>query len=115
MDPITHGLAGAAISYALFGRRLGRHAAALGALAGMAPDIDHFVSSESDPLLYVQVHRSFTHSLLFSIIGSLISAIPWLMRKRFRHEWQRIWACAFPAYLSHCLIDASTTYGTQLL
>ena len=115
MDPITHGLAGAAISYAFFGRRLGRHAAAIGALAGMAPDIDHFVSSESDPLLYVQVHRSLTHSFLFALIGSLISAIPWLMRRRFRHEWKRIWACALPAYLSHCLIDASTTYGTQLL
>jgi inner membrane protein len=115
MDPITHGLAGAAISYAFFGRRLGRHAAALGALAGMAPDIDHFVSSESDPLLYVQVHRSFTHSLLFAILGSLLSTIPWVMRKRFQPEWARLWACAFPAYLSHCFIDASTTYGTQLL
>lgn len=115
MDPITHALAGAAISYTFFGRRLGRHAAALGALAGMAPDIDHFVSSKTDPLLYVEVHRSFTHSIFFAIIGSLIAALPWIWRKRFRHDWKLLWACSFPAYLSHCFIDAATTYGTQIL
>lgn len=114
MDPITHAIGGAAISYAIFGRRLGRHAAALGALAGIAPDIDHFVSSKSDPLLYVEFHRSFTHSIFFAVIGSLISALPWIWRKRFRHDWKILWACAFPAYLSHCFLDAATTYGTQL-
>ena len=115
MDPLTHGLAGAAISYALFGRRLGRHAAAVGALAGIAPDIDTFVASKEDPLLYVEVHRSFTHSILFAFIGSLITALPWIWRKRFRHDWKYFWACALPAYLSHCFTDAATTYGTQLL
>jgi inner membrane protein len=114
MDPLTHALAGAAVSYALFGRRLGRHAAALGALAGIAPDIDHFVSSEADPLLYVEYHRFFTHSLAFSVIGSLICALPWIWRKRFRRDWKRLWICALPAYISHCLLDTATTYGTQL-
>jgi inner membrane protein len=115
MDPLTHALAGAALGYALFGRPLGRHSAALGALAAVAPDIDHFVSSVEDPLLYVEVHRSFTHSFLFSIIGSLISTLPWILRKGLRPRWKLLWACAWPAYLSHCLIDASTSYGTQLL
>ncbi len=115
MDPVTHGIVGAGISYALFGRKLGRHAALVGLLAGIAPDVDHFVSSKEDVLLYVEVHRGVTHSILFAIIGALITVLPWILQSRFRPQWKTFWGCAFPGYLSHCLLDASTTYGTQLL
>ncbi len=114
MDPLTHALIGAAVSYTLCGRTLGRHAAGLGALAGITPDIDHFVSSESDALIYVEVHRSFTHSVFFSLIGALLPLLPWLLRRDFRARLGALWLCALPAYLSHCLLDASTTWGTQL-
>ena len=114
MDPITHGLTGAATGYALFGHKLGKHSAVLGALAGMAPDVDHFVSSKTNVLLYVEVHRAFTHSIAFSLFGAFVSILPWLFTK-FRNEWKTLWLCAWPAYLTHCFLDASTTYGTQLL
>ena len=114
MDPLSHVVLGATVSYALFGRRLGRRAAAVGALAGLTPDVDNFISSKEDPLLYVEYHRYFTHSFAFAIVGALIAALPWIMRHRFRHDWRRFWACSFVAYLSHCLLDASTTYGTQV-
>ena len=114
MDPLTHTILGAATSYALFGQKLGRRAAGVGALAGAAPDVDNFISSTEDPLLYVEFHRFFTHSLAFALVGSLIAVLPWILRKRFRPEWKLFWLCALPAYLSHCLLDASTTYGTQL-
>ena len=114
MDPVTHALAGAAVSYAFFGRKLGRRAAAVGLLAGIAPDVDHFISSNEDPLLYVQYHRQFTHSLLFALLGSAIAILPWLARRELRPQWKTLWLCALPAYLSHCLLDASTTWGTQL-
>ncbi|HKT68929.1 MAG TPA: metal-dependent hydrolase, partial [Terriglobales bacterium] len=105
---------GATIGYVACGRRLGRHAALLGALAGITPDIDHFVSSETDPLLYVEYHRHFTHSLLFAFVGAFLPMLPWLLRKSFRAQWKTLWLCSWPAYLSHCLLDASTTWGTQL-
>ncbi|MBA4147600.1 MAG: metal-dependent hydrolase [Verrucomicrobia bacterium] len=114
MDPVTHALLGAATSYALFGRKLGRRAAMVGFLAGIAPDIDNFVSSKEDVLLYVEYHRGFTHSIPFAFLGAFIVALPWILQKRFREQWKTFWLCAFPAYLSHCLLDASTTYGTQL-
>lgn len=114
MDPITHAIVGAAISYAVGGRALGRHAASLGALAGLVPDVDHFISSESDPLLYVEFHRYFTHSIAFSFLGAFVPMLPWLSRPRFRSQLPSLWMCAWPAYLSHCLLDASTTWGTQL-
>ena len=114
MDPVTHAILGATISYAACGRTLGRHAAGLGALAGITPDIDHFVSSDTDPLLYVEFHRSFTHSIAFSLIGVLLPMLPWLLRRDFRSRFLALWLCAWPAYLSHCFLDASTTWGTQL-
>src|SRR5688572_2380985 len=114
MDPFTHAVVGAAIGYAIGGRSLGKHAAGLGALAGITPDVDHFISSDKDPLLYVEFHRQFTHSLLFSVVGSLLAALPWLWRRDLRPRWGAVWLCAWPAYLSHCLLDASTTWGTQL-
>lgn len=114
MDPLTHAITGAAIGYALGGHKLQRHAAAVGALAGIAPDIDHFVSSEADPLLYVEFHRYFTHSILFAVAGSFITTLPWLLVKRFRAAWRLLWLCAWGAYVSHGLLDASTTWGTQL-
>jgi len=114
MDPVTHALVGAAVGYACGGRTLGRHAAGLGALAGLVPDLDNFISSESDPLIYVEYHRHFTHSLLFSFAGAWLPMVPWLMRPEFRSRWRLMWLCAWLAYLSHCLLDASTTWGTQL-
>lgn len=115
MDPVTHACLGAATSYALLGKKLGRRAALVGFLAGIAPDADNFISSKEDVLLYVEYHRGLTHSFLFAFIGSLIVTLPWILRERFRAQWKTFWLCAFPPYLSHCLLDACTTYGTQLL
>lgn len=114
MDPVTHAIVGATVSYALCGNKLGRHAAGLGALAAITPDVDHFISSENDPLLYVEYHRFFTHSLAFSLLGVFGAMLPWLFNREFRSRWKTLWLCAWPAYLSHCLLDACTTWGTQL-
>jgi inner membrane protein len=114
MDPVTHALLGAGIGYAACGNKLGRSAALVGGLAGIAPDIDHFVSSERDPLLYLEYHRFFTHALAFAPVGAWVSTWPWLMAKRLRAQAMTLWLCALPAYLSHCLLDACTTWGTQL-
>ena len=114
MDPFTHAVIGATIGYALCGQKLGKHAAAIGALSGITPDVDHFVSSETDPLLYIEYHRFFTHSLLFAFIGAFVPMLPWLSRAEFPARWGTLWLCSWPAYLSHCLLDASTTWGTRL-
>ena len=37
----------------------------IGALAGMAPDLDVLIYSNSDSLLFLEFHRQFTHSLFF--------------------------------------------------
>lgn len=50
-------------------------AGVLGLLSGLAPDLDALIKSQSDPLLALEFHRQFTHSLFFIPIGSLICAL----------------------------------------
>ncbi len=115
MDPLTHTLLGASCGYATFHRQLGRTAAAVAALAALAPDADVFIRSASDPLLAVEYHRHFTHSLLFAPLGAAFVASLFLLRRANRSRFLLLWLCASLAYVSHCLLDAATSYGTQLL
>jgi inner membrane protein len=115
LDPLTHVLLGASLGYATFGRKLGRATAWVGGLAAFIPDADVFIRSKSDPLLAIEYHRHFTHALPFAPAGAaLVASIAWLAPSR-RNQFLPFWACATLAYLSHCLLDAATSYGTQLL
>lgn len=114
MDPLTHTLLGASLGYVTFGRRLGRTAAAVGGLAAFVPDADVFIRGATDPLLAIEYHRHFTHSLVFAPVGAAVIAALWLWQKTHRTHWLPLYACALSAYFSHCLLDAATSYGTQL-
>ncbi|MGH7944956.1 MAG: metal-dependent hydrolase [Opitutaceae bacterium] len=116
MDPLTHVLLGASLGYVTFGKKLGRTAALAGGLAAFAPDADVFIRSSVDPLLAIEHHRGFTHSLSFAPVGAAFAAGCWLFRPAWRtRRWLTLWCCCLFAYISHELLDAATTYGTQLL
>jgi inner membrane protein len=113
VDPLTQGLLGAAAAQAVLGRRLPR-AWLMGAVGGAIPDLDVLIRSSSDPLLAIEYHRHFTHALAFIPIGGAIAALPWLARKRYRPEWKPILGATTLGYATHGLLDAGTSYGTQL-
>lgn len=113
MDPLTHALAGATLAWAAAGRQLGRRALVIGAAAALLPDVDVLIRSAADPLLAIEHHRGFTHSLLFVPAGGAIAALPFAARLD-RPRRGRALAAGMVAYLSHGLLDAATTYGTQL-
>ncbi|HSH95749.1 MAG TPA: metal-dependent hydrolase [Roseimicrobium sp.] len=115
MDPITHVLLGASLGYAAFGRKLGRHAALAGGLGAFVPDADVFIHSASDPLLAIEYHRHFTHSLFFAPVGAILCASLWMLIPRWRPHLPTLWLCCLAGYASHCLLDSATSYGTQLL
>lgn len=98
----------------MFGRRV-RRAWLIGAVGGMLPDLDVLVRSDADPLLAIEYHRQFTHALAFIPVGGAIAALPWLVRRRARAGWSGILGAATLGYATHGLLDAFTTYGTQLL
>lgn len=112
MDSITQGLLGAAAAQAVLARRLGPRTWLYGALGGMAADLDILIRSSADPMVALTWHRHFTHSLAFIPVGGLLCALPWLVRRRPERWW--IAAATTIGYATHGLLDAFTSYGTQL-
>ncbi|GMQ49000.1 metal-dependent hydrolase [Vibrio sp. 10N] len=117
MDPLSQGLLGASLSMSASKRARFAVAGVLGLLSGLAPDLDVLIRSPSDPLLFLEFHRQFTHSLLFIPIGSLICACLFypLIAKRHGFSFKQTWFYCFLGYATHGLLDACTSYGTQLL
>ena len=114
MDPITHGILGAAVSQSIMSRRLPRSAGLIGAIGAMAPDLDVFIRSSNDPTLAWVFHRHFTHSLIFMPIGGLLAAIPFLLMKRLKDHKREVVMASVIGYATHAPLDMFTNYGTQL-
>ena len=115
MDPITHGLLGATLAKTTMWRRIPRGVGMIGAIGAMAPDLDIFIWSTSDPTVGWVYHRHFTHSLLFIPLGGLLAALPFLWLKQFRGYRLAVIVTAILGYATHTLLDSLTTYGTQQL
>lgn len=116
MDPVSHVLLGASLGHVAAGRVFGRSAALAAGLAALLPDADIFIRSPVDPLVAIEYHRGLTHSLVAVPVGAAIVAAMWLLPTGFRQprRWLGLWATCCLAYLSHILLDAATSYGTQL-
>ena len=115
MDPFSQGAVGAVASTAVAGAPKLRAFALLGCIAGMAPDLDILIGSSTDPLLFLEYHRQFTHSLVFIPVGAAFVALVlhWPMRNVLRPI--ESYAACLVGYATHGLLDACTSYGTQLL
>jgi len=117
MDPLSQAVTGAALAGIFSKRKTMRPALILGAMAGMAPDLDVFIRSEADPLLALEYHRHFTHSLAFSPLGGLLCAgffwlFPWFKNQLI---FWKIYLFCFLGLFTHGLLDACTGYGTHVL
>jgi inner membrane protein len=116
MDPLTQGVLGAAAPQSAAARKHLVSAGLLGLLAGMAPDLDVLIRSNTDPLLFLEFHRQFTHSLIFIPVGGLICGLVLhrlLGRRRGLKLRQSVLYCTL-GYATHALLDTCTTYGTML-
>lgn len=115
MDPITHGLLGAAVSQAATRPALPKQAIWIGSAAAMIPDLDILIRSSQNPTLLLIYHRHFTHALMFVPLGGLIvCSLFMLFFKHLRPKWFYVLLAATVAYLTHGLLDAATSYGTLL-
>ena len=116
MDPITQGAFGASFSQSLGKKKHILLAGVLGFLSGMTPDLDIFIRSDTDPLLFLEYHRQFTHSLIFIPIGGFICAVIfyYLFARRKQLPFRTTYLYCTLGYASHGLLDSCTSYGTQL-
>ena len=75
MDPVTQGLVGSAVCQTVGNPKRIFAITIISFLSALAPDLDIFIRSNSDPMLFLEYHRQFTHSLVFIPIGGLICAL----------------------------------------
>jgi len=114
MDPITQGVVGAAAAQTSAKKKNILGIGIIGILAGLAPDLDIFIRSTTDPILFLEYHRQFSHSLIFIPVGALLVAVPifYLIKKSM--SFRTVYLASFLGYATHGLIDAGTSYGTML-
>ena len=113
MDPLTQGVLGASLPQASARGKYAASAGLLGFLAGMAADLDVLIRSSTDPLLFLEYHRQFTHSLVFIPVGGLLCGLVlhWLLGRRRGLTFRQSWLYCTLGYATHALLDACTTYG----
>lgn len=113
MDSATQAILGATIGEAGWRRELGPRAVVVGALVGTLPDLD-VVALAAGHWSMLLHHRGITHALVFAPVMCL--PLGWLARRWAGRGTLAQWtSLVFWALATHPLLDACTTYGTQLL
>ena len=74
MDSITQAVLGAAIDEAVLGKKIGNKGAMLGAIVATIPDLDIALYLFYDKFEMLSIHRGFSHSIVFSILGAFLIA-----------------------------------------
>jgi inner membrane protein len=113
MDNLTHSLTGLALARAGLDR-LSPRATLLLLFSANIPDID-IVALARSPLTYVEIHRGYTHSLLFlPLMGAVcVAVVAALYRERL--PWLKTWLVCCMGVASHLLLDWTNSYGIRLL
>ena len=104
---------GAAVGEAVLGRKIGNKAMLYGAIAGTIPDLDVIFSFFTDTVTALEIHRGFTHSIFFSVLFAPICAFIITRYDRYKNikDWSWLF---FWVFITHPILDAQTTWGTQL-
>lgn len=115
MDILTQSLLGATVAQSGARNRDIRLATLIGLVSGVIADADVLIRSSSDPLLSLEYHRHFTHSIFFIPFGAFIAfALLWpFLRSRLSAGYLYLYCLL--GYLLSGFIDACTSYGTHLL
>lgn len=115
MDILTQGLLGGVLAQTVANKKETKLATLVGIFAGLIADADIFIYSSSDPLLNIEFHRHFTHSLFFIPFGAAIAtAILWpFLHKKLSNT--RLYLYCLLGYSLSGFLDACTSYGTHLL
>lgn len=115
MDSLTQIVLGAAVGEAVLGKKIGNKALLYGAIGGTIPDLDVCLGLFTDTITAIELHRGFSHSILFSIL--MAPLLGWFVNKLENKKnigWQAWTKLFFGSLITHPLLDAFTTWGTQL-
>lgn len=113
MDSLTQIVLGAAVGELVLGRKVGNKAMVYGAVAGTIPDLDVFIGNFYDTVTALEIHRGFSHSIVFSVLMAPILGYL-LSRIHKQASWKNWSLLVFLGLFTHPLLDCFTTWGTQL-
>lgn len=115
MDSLTQIVLGAAVGEAVLGKKIGNRAMFWGAVAGTIPDLDVIARYLTDTITATETHRGFSHSILFAAgMAPLLGWFVHQLKKRPDVGWRGWSWLFFWGLFTHPLLDAFTTWGTQL-
>lgn len=115
MDSLTQIVLGASVGEAVLGKKIGNKAILWGAIAGTLPDLDVLLRYFTDEISSTQMHRGFSHSIVFAVLiapflGWIAKKIHFKLKEVSFKDWTKLF---FLTTVTHPLLDAHTTWGTQ--
>ncbi len=115
MDSLTQIVLGASVGEAVLGKKIGNKAILWGAIAGTLPDLDVLLRYFTDEISSTQMHRGFSHSIVFAVLiapflGWIAKKIHYKLKEVSFKDWTKLF---FLTTVTHPLLDAHTTWGTQ--
>ncbi len=115
MDSLTQIVLGAAVGEAVLGKKVGNKAILYGAIAGTIPDLDVLAPYFVDTVTATEWHRGFSHSIFFSVLfAPLFGWLIWKLNPKSGANWKDWSRLMFWGLFTHPVLDAFTTWGTQL-
>lgn len=94
MESITQATLGAAIGEVILGRKIGNKGAVLGAIIATIPDLNIALLPFYSELERKSIHRGFSHSITFSLLGAFL--IAFILSKI---KWTKEFLWVFPYVL----------------
>ncbi len=115
MDSLTQIVLGAAVGEAVLGKKVGNKAMLYGAIAGTIPDLDVLARYFVDTVTATEWHRGFSHSIFFSVLfAPVFGWIVWKLNQKSSATFKNWSWLMFWGLFTHPILDAFTTWGTQL-
>jgi len=113
LDSLTHIVLGACIGDAIAGKKLGKKALLVGAVAQSTPDIDFITTFWLNDTQDIIAHRGLTHSIIFNLVATVLLALVGRFIFRKSSLSLKSWLLIFGINLFvHIFIDAFNAYGT---
>ncbi len=115
MDSFTQIVLGVSVAHVALNKSVGtKKIVLLGAVVATLPDLDIYIAKIfNDPLTEIEIHRGFSHSILFFLLLSV--AITYLLKNAFKETTKKqLFITTFLILLTHSLLDVFMTWGTQL-
>jgi len=112
MDSFTQIVLGVSVAHVALNNNIStKKIFLLGAVVSTLPDLDIYIAKLfNDPLTEIEIHRGFSHSILFFLLLSIL--ITFFVKRWFKEvSVKQLYSTIFLILLTHSLLDVFTNLG----